>query len=157
MAPTRASILWGLAALAIGALFAIQGSVRPVAAPAGTVRSVQDTEDLLEGAWLREYTADGMKIRRVLTLAADGSFREAVRAVDPFGAETHLVHEGTWFYDGTNLKRRYTLMNGKPPSRLNVPFATFEIAFETRNEFRGIDHIHRNRILYRRVNADAQP
>jgi hypothetical protein len=157
MAPTRAPVLWGLAALAIGALFAIHDSVRPVPAPAGTTRSVQDTEDLLEGAWLREYTADGVKVRRVLTLAPDGRFREAVRAVDAHGGETHLVHEGTWLYDGTNLKRKYTLMNGRPPSRLNVPFATFEIAFETRNEFRGVDHIHRNRILYRRVNPDAQP
>jgi hypothetical protein len=64
---------------------------------------------------------------------------------------TEFAHEGTWLFDGTNLKRKYTLMDGKPPSRLNVPFATFEITFASRNSFTGVDHIHGHRIEYRRL------
>jgi hypothetical protein len=153
----RGPLTWGLAALALGGLFAIQDGIRPRAGPGVLTRSAHDIQDMLPGAWLREYSADGVRVRRVLTLDADGTFQESVRAVDAQGAETRFEHEGTWLYDGTNLKRKYTLMNGKPPSRLNVPFATFEIKFETRNEFRGVDHVHRNKVLYRRVAFDERP
>lgn len=157
MSRLRAPLTWGLAALALGGLFAIQDGIRPGAGPGVLARSAGDVQDLLQGTWLREYAADGIQVRRVLSLDANGTFQESVRAVDADGAETRFEHEGTWLYDGTNLKRKYTLVNGKPPSRLNVPFATFEIKFETRNEFRGIDHVHRNKVLYRRVGFDARP
>lgn len=151
------SFLCGVAAITVAALFALHENTRPGSRLVPPVRSVQDTEELLQGSWLREYARDGVKVRRVLVLAPGGRFRESVRTVDVQGAETRFEHEGTWLYDGTNLKRKYTVMNGRPPSRLNVPFATFEIAFETRNEFRGVDHIHRNKIHYRRVGADTAP
>ncbi|QJW83910.1 hypothetical protein HK414_07770 [Ramlibacter terrae] len=48
-------------------------------------------------------------------------------------------------------------MNGEPPSRLNLPIATFQIAFEAPDEFVGVDHIHGNRVRYRRVAAGTQP
>ncbi len=48
-------------------------------------------------------------------------------------------------------------MNGKPPSRLNLPFATFQVSFEHSDEFIGIDHIHGNSVRYRRVAPDTQP
>jgi hypothetical protein len=69
---------------------------------------------------------------------------------DASGAVTTFRHEGSWLYDGTNLKRRYTLINGRPPSRLNVPFVTFQITFVSRNEFTGTVHIHGNRVSYHR-------
>lgn len=113
-------------------------------------------EEQLQGTWLREYTSQGVKARRILTLELDGSFRERVRVVDEDGGITHFDHEGTWLYDGTNLKRKYTLMNGKPPSRLNLPFATFQISFENSDEFLGVDHIHGHRVRYRRVAPETQ-
>lgn len=119
--------------------------------------SAEQTAELLPGTWLREYGEKGVQVRRLLRLDAKGGFRETAKVTDPSGQVTRFEHEGTWIYDGTNLKRRYTLMNGKPPSRLNLPFATFEIAFDSRNEFRGVDHIHRNRIHYRRVTAGTSP
>lgn len=126
-------------------------------AGAGLTRAALDRAELLRGSWLREYSEDGVRVRRLLDLSADGAFHETVRVVDATGRVTDFVHEGTWLYDGTNLKRKYTLMNGKPPSRLNVPFATFEIAFGSRNDFVGIDHVHGHRIEYHRVAADTLP
>jgi len=105
----------------------------------------------LAGTWLREQTEQGVRSRRLLQLAPDGAFRERVRIVTDTGEVSEQEHAGTWLYDGTNLKRKYTLMNGSPPSRLKLPFATFEIRFESRNEFVGRDHIHRNTVRYRRV------
>ena len=123
----------------------------------GLAFSAEETADLLPGTWLREYGDKGVQARRVLTLEPRGSFHEVARVTDAKGSVTRFEHEGTWLYDGTNLKRRYTLMDGKPPSRLNVPFATFAIAFESRNAFTGVDHIHANTVHYRRVAPDTIP
>lgn len=119
------------------------------------VGSTEETQDRLHGSWARDHADQGVRSRRILTLRPDGAFRETVRVTDQAGAVSEFVHEGAWFYDGTNLKRKYTLMNGQPPSRLNVPFVTFEIRFESRNDFTGVDHIHRNKVHYRRVPAQA--
>ena len=119
--------------------------------------SEEDNAQKLHGTWLRETEDGGVRARRILVLQADGAFQEKVRIIDSAGQATEQQHAGTWIYDGTNLKRKYTLMNGQPPSRLNLPFATFEIRFETRNEFVGIDHIHGNRIRYQRVGPETKP
>jgi hypothetical protein len=119
--------------------------------------AARETEHRLQGTWLREYSADGTQVRRVLTLAPGGAFRERARAVEASGRATEFAHEGTWLFDGTNLKRKYTSVNGQPPSRLNVPFATFEIRFDGRNAFRGIDHVRGHEVLYRRTSPDARP
>jgi len=116
-----------------------------------------DAQSQLRGTWLREDRENGVTARHLLVLEADGGFRETVRVVDGTGVSTKFVHAGTWLYDGTNLKRKYTLVNGQPPSRLNLPFLTFELAFASRNEFAGIDHIHGNRIAYRRVAPETEP
>ena len=113
---------------------------------------VSDAQARLLGTWLRETQERGVTARHLLVLESGGRFHETVRVVDVQGAATEFSHAGTWLYDGTNLKRKYTVVNGQPPSRLNgPPFATFEIAFASRNEFDGVVHIHGNRIAYRRV------
>ncbi|MCG2591499.1 hypothetical protein LZ009_01725 [Ramlibacter sp. XY19] len=116
-----------------------------------------DAQGKLQGTWLRETREQGVTARHLLVLEPGGLFHETVRVVDGRGVATLFTHAGTWLYDGTNLKRRYTLVNGAPPSRLNgPPFATFEIAFASRNEFDGVDHIHGNRIAYRRVAPETE-
>ena len=144
-------------ALVLGALWSALQGPPSGEGPAAGKPARQETAELLQGTWLREYTADGMQVRRVLVLTPEGAFRETARVTDAAGAVTRFEHEGTWLYDGTNLKRKYTSVNGKPPSRLRPPFATFEISFETRNEFVGVDHVHRNNIRYRRMAPDTQP
>jgi hypothetical protein len=124
---------------------------------AGLSPAALATAEKLRGSWLRDYTEDGVRVRRVLELDPDGAFHEKVRVVDAAGQATQFAHEGTWLYDGTNLKRRYTLMNGQPPSRLKVPFATLEIAFESRNDFVGVDHVHGHRVEYHRLAATTLP
>jgi hypothetical protein len=145
-----------LVALAASALL----SMWQAPGPGGEVMSASgflgDPQVLLPGTWLRESRIDGISTRRILTLDPDHRFREVVRVIDAAGRSTDFVHEGTWLYDGTNLKRKYTLMNGQPPSRLNLPFATFQITFDSPREFRGVDHIRGHRIEYRRVAPDTQ-
>jgi hypothetical protein len=153
--PRTSSIV--MAALSLAAMTVLlptcTGGLSDVTATDGNGASLRDREELLRGTWLREYSKDGYRIRHTLSLEPGGSFHENVHVVQAQGAITDFAHEGTWLYDGTNLKRKYTLMNGKPPSRLNVPFATFEISFASRNAFTGVDHIHGHRIEYHRVSG----
>ncbi|RYF40580.1 MAG: hypothetical protein EOO25_12235 [Comamonadaceae bacterium] len=109
------------------------------------------TQQRLVGTWLREFQEDGVRVRRVLVLQADGHFGETVRIIDAAGAVTEHSHGGEWLYDGTNLKRRYTRMDGERPSAPLVPYATFEISFPTKAEFVGIDRIRRREVRYQRV------
>jgi len=147
---------WALSLIALAALvLTFGGSPLDPARPTGMEQA--DIEQRLQGTWLREYAQQGINVRRILTLQRDGSFHERVRVVDEAGGITDYAHEGTWLYDGTNLKRKYTLMDGRPPSRLNLPFATFQVSFERNDEFIGIDHIHGHRVRYRRVAPDTQP
>ena len=115
----------------------------------------QEVQEQLQGTWLREYAEGGFRVRRIMVLEPDSRFREMVRITDGAGVVTEHRHEGTWLYDGTNLKRKYTSMDGRPPSRLNLPFAAFELKFESRNEFVGIDNVHKNQVRYRRVQPET--
>lgn len=123
------------------------GALRNRLAAAEQPSAEVDVADRLPGTWLREHVEQGVRSRRLLHLDPGGTFREQVRLVSAGGEASEHEHAGTWLYDGTNLKRKYTLMNGEPPSRLKLPFATFEIRFESRDEFVGTDHIHRNGAL----------
>jgi len=155
MARLSSVALAALLLAALASLLSTCSSLAGLAASDGNGATLQDRRDLLRGIWVREYSDGGVQVRRVLSLQAGGTFRESVHVVEPAGTVTDYEHQGTWLYDGTNLKRRYTLVNGKPPSRLNLPFATFEIAFDSRNAFTGIDHIHGHRIEYHRVAPDT--
>ena len=119
--------------------------------------NIDITQQRLVGSWLRDYQDGEIKARRLLVLQADGRFTESVRVVDANGAVTQHAHEGGWLYDGTNLKRKYTLIDGKQPSAPFVPFATFELKFESNREFVGLDRVHKNEVRYRRVDEGAMP
>lgn len=158
MPATPSLKLWLPLLVASGMLLSTCQSPGPGAVEVtGATGFVGEPEALLPGTWLREFQAEGATTRHVLALGADHHFRESVRVTDAAGHAATYLHEGTWLFDGTNLKRKYTAINGQPPSRLNLPFATFQVTFDSPREFRGIDHIHGNRIAYRRVPDDTQP
>lgn len=117
----------------------------------------KQTGERLVGTWLRDYEEQGFHIRRVLVLESDGHFREAVNVIESGGGVTQSAHAGDWLFDGTNLKRHYTRMNGRQPSAPTVPFATFELRFESPNEFVGIDNVHHHEVRYRRVEEGSLP
>ena len=117
----------------------------------------QEISERLVGSWLRDYEERGTRIRRVLLLQPDGRFREISRSLGPEEAGVRHEHEGEWLYDGTNLKRRYTLMDGKPVSAPTMPFAAFQIRFNGNHEFIGLDNVRGRELRYQRVTAGTQP
>ncbi len=155
----RAASAVGLAIACLALLLATCGrptETSPLAAHAQRPPAEVDVADRLPGTWLREQAEEGVRSRRLLHLDPGGTFREQVRLVSSSDEVSEHEHAGTWLYDGTNLKRKYTVMNGRPPSRLNLPFVTFEIRFESRNSFVGTDHIHRNTVRYQRVPPETE-
>ena len=123
----------------------------PVDSPAAAI------EQRLTGTWLRDYEQDRVQVRRILVLEPDGKFLEKVRITSAEGVVTELNHAGAWFFDGMNLKRKYSSMDGKQPSAPTMPFATFQIKLPSKNEFIGIDNLRRREVRYHRVEAGTLP
>ncbi len=158
MLPVPAGRSWLLALLALAALLStFDGTLVGGGIQAAEPDAAAGTQQQLQGTWLRENGAEGMTARRVLVLEQGGKFYETVRVTDGDGQVRLFEHEGTWLFDGTNLKRKYTLMDGKPPSRLNLPFATFQLAMESRNAFTGTDNIRGHVVRYTRVADGTAP
>jgi hypothetical protein len=111
----------------------------------------------LVGTWLRDYEQDGTRVRRTLVLEPDGRFREMSRSLGPKEIGTRHSHEGEWLYDGTNLKRRYTLMDGEPVSAPTMPYVAFQIRFTGSHEFIGIDNVRHRELRYQRAPAGTEP
>jgi hypothetical protein len=119
--------------------------------------ATQDTRERLVGTWLRDYEEGQVRVRRVLVLDANGQFHEASRITEQGATEIAHTGEGDWLFDGTNLKRHYTRVDGKATSAPIVPFATFELRFPSRNEFIGLDRVRRVEVSYRRVEDGTEP
>ena len=137
------------AALLIGLLLLSACGDRPAESPADGVR------DMLAGRWLREYHQEGAGVQRVLTMERDGRFFETARVFHADGAVTEHAHEGKWFFDGTNLKRRYTLFDGRQPSAPQLPYVTHQLSIASRHEFTGTDNLRRRQVRYQRVREGA--
>jgi hypothetical protein len=127
---------------------------------ASTDASIDAPDEIVQqrllGTWLREFEENGIRVRRLLVLESDATFRETSRVTDVQGGVTEHSHAGGWLYDGTNLKRKYTRMDGKQPAAPTLPFAAFELRFASNNEFIGIDNVHKREVRYRRVQPETQ-
>lgn len=116
-----------------------------------------ETRSRLAGSWLREVEADGVRVRRVLALDEGGKFSERALIVTADGRETREEHAGKWTYDGTNLKRKYTHMNGRQVGGGRMVYATYELKSFTRSEFLAKDHVGGRELSYGRVQAGTLP
>lgn len=111
----------------------------------------------LTGTWLRGYDENGARVRRVLVLAQDGRFSEMTQADQRGAIVAQHTHSGEWHFDGTNLKRRYTRIDGRQPSAPMFPYAAMQIRFESRNEFIGTDNVRKREVRYQRVEDGTLP
>ena len=119
----------------------------------------ESTRQRLVGTWLRDYDERGVRVRRVLVLDDNGAFQEAASMQPGNGLAPQPLASGSgnWLFDGTNLKRHYRLINGKPTAAPTVPFATFEVRFTSRHEFIGINRVRHFEVVYARVPDGTQP
>ncbi|MES2190689.1 MAG: hypothetical protein V4454_11230 [Pseudomonadota bacterium] len=137
-------------------LMGVATAVLMAACGQGTLDSPdEEIQQRLTGSWLREYDQEGAHVRRLLVLEADGHFTESARVVDKAGQVTVHSHAGNWLFDGMNLKRHYTSFDGKKPSSPVLPYATFQVRFESSREFVGTDNLRRREVRYQRVEDGA--
>ena len=137
-----------------------------------SVQDIDDVQQRLVGSWLRDDVEGGAHVRRILVLQPGGRFAEASKATKTTGATeateatkaeqgdavlARHAHSGDWLFDGTNLKRRYTLIDGRQPSAPTFPYAAFELRFESRNVFIGTDNIRKRQVRYQRVADGTLP
>lgn len=113
-----------------------------------------DIQQKLVGSWLREYDQEGAHVRRLLVLGPDGQFTESAKVMLGDAVTTHQ-HAGRWLYDGMNLKRHYTSFDGVQPSSPVLPYATFQVRFESSRELVGTDNVRRREVRYQRVEDGA--
>lgn len=107
----------------------------------------------LPGTWVRVDNTQTDVVKKTLVLTQNGLFSESTLIILSNGQTERHLHSGTWLFDGVNLKRKYEWMDSKAPSKMNLPFVTFEIHFESKNDFSGVDHIHHNQIHYVRESS----
>jgi hypothetical protein len=119
-------------------------------------RKEQEIRESLVGTWLRDVEVEGGKGRRFLVLGDDGKFSELLVIEFADGRRTRSERSGEWFFDGTNLKRRYTHEDGKMLGS-NFSFVTFEITVLTPRDFEGRNHVQGEQISYRRVDPGSRP
>ena len=119
--------------------------------------AAEAVREQLIGTWLREYDEESVRVRRVLVLGPDGRFDEQSLASRDGAVLVRNSHSGEWNFDGTNIKRRYRLIDGRKPSGPSFPYAAFQIRFESRNTFVGIDHVRKLEVRYERAAEGTQP
>ena len=134
-----------------------QQTLQPLVQMASMAQDIDDVQQRLAGSWLRDDEEDGAHVRRVLVLQPGGRFAETSKATQGDAVLAQHAHSGDWLFDGTNLKRRYALIDGRQPSAPTFPYAAFELRFESRNVFIGTDNIHKRQVRYQRVADGTLP
>lgn len=115
------------------------------------------TRQRLVGTWLREVDEDGMRMRRVVVLSADKSFKEMAKLARKDGTIISASHAGEWFFDGTYFKRKYTEVDGRQQNSSGITLATLRLEPSENDEIVGVDDSRKVTFRYRRVEPGTEP
>jgi len=118
--------------------------------------ATRDVKERLAGTWFTESQEHGGIARRELTLETDGHLKETVRLVAPNGASRIESREGEWFFDGENLKRKYTYVDGKPLTNAHFIYETHELKSVTASELVASSKVGRGEVRLKRVPAGGR-
>ena len=117
----------------------------------------RDVKARLAGTWYAESTEHGSSVRRVLTFEEDGRVKETVRVMAPNGATKFESRNGEWFFDGVNLKRKYTYVDGKPLTNANFIYETYELKSVTESELVAASSVGRGEVRLKRDSVGGRP
>ena len=110
----------------------------------------RDVKARLVGTWVAESQEHGGVAQRVLTFEAGGRVKESVRTIAPNGASDLKSREGEWFFDGVNLKRRYTYVDGRPLTNAHFVYETHELKSVTASELVAESNVGRGALRFKR-------
>lgn len=69
------------------------------------------------------------------------------------GTVESATHAGEWAFDGTNFKRKYMRLNGKPLSNANFTYVTYAVKAFQQDKFVGVDNIRSTEARFTRTEA----
>ena len=119
-------------------------------------RQIRGVKARLVGTWFVESQEHGGIARRTLTLEANGHVKDTVRLVAPSGASDVQSREGEWFFDGVNLKRKYTYVDGKPLTNAHFIYETYELKSVTASELVASSNVGRGEVHLKRDESGGQ-
>ncbi|MBC5768339.1 hypothetical protein [Ramlibacter albus] len=117
----------------------------------------RDVKARLVGTWFAESQEHGGVARRALTLEAGGHLKESVRIIAPNGASDLESREGEWFFDGVNLKRKYTYVDGQPLTNAHFIYDTHELRSVTASELVAVSNVGRGELRLKREQGGVRP
>lgn len=82
--------------------------------------------------------------------------KETVHLVAPSGASNTELREGEWFFDGANLKRKYTYVDGKPLTNAHFIYETHELKSVTSSELVASSSVGRGELRLKRDAAEGR-
>ena len=115
---------------------------------------VRETKARLVGTWFAESEVQGTRVQRELTLAPDGAAKEITRTRTANGASASETREGEWFFDGVNVKRKYTFIDGKPLTNAYFIYETQTLQSVTDTELVGTSTVGAGTIRLVRVRPE---
>jgi hypothetical protein len=113
--------------------------------------NVEDVQQRLIGRWLEEFSNEGIHIKNIVTLDQAGNFTELGKSFELSGATKEEKRAGEWSFDGVNLKRKYTSLNGRLLINAQFGYVTHAVKSLKQNEFIGVDNIKAQEIRFSRV------
>ena len=117
----------------------------------------RDVKARLVGTWVAESREHGGMARRELTLQDDGRLKETVRIIAPSGASDSHSRAGEWFFDGVNLKRKYTYVDGEPLTNAHFIYETHELKSVTPSELVAGSNVGRGELRFKREGTAEKP
>lgn len=121
------------------------------------VARTEQVRTQLAGTWLAEAESGKVKVRRILSLGADGKFSDRVVVTSSGEGDEQHEYGGEWSYDGTNLKRRFLRENGRQYSGGKIRYATFPLISVSASEFVVDDNVQGMNVVFRRVPEGTSP
>jgi hypothetical protein len=116
-------------------------------------KSVADVQQRFIGKWLEEFSNEGVQIKNIVTLETGGNFTEVGMSLEPSGVTKEEKRAGEWSFDGVNLKRKYTSLNGRLLTNAQFGYVTHAVKSLKQNEFIGVDNIKTQEIRFSRVSG----
>lgn len=106
----------------------------------------------LVGTWTEEYSEEHGPVIGTVVLYPDGKFEETVlsRAGQKNAGQGGGRSAGEWSFDGMNLKRKYTSMDGQPLLNASFRYVTYAVKDLRDDGFVGVDNVAGKEAKFRR-------
>lgn len=106
------------------------------------------------GKWTSKSISKNPQSISITSINQDGAFIEMEKFNKDNATQEPAMHEGEWFFDGINFKRKYTKLNNKPLSNSQFGYVTCTVKSLTKSEFLCIDNSQKDTIRFTKIESE---